>query len=220
MNINSTYHRGRNYHALDRLLIRASDMLAACAPAQATATRPYPAHGDDAQLNAHARRRSGRLMRVNHVGEICAQALYHSQAATARSPAVRERMRRSAAEENDHLIWCARRMDELDARASMLNPLWRLGAFAAGAAAGVAGDKWNLGFVAETERQVVAHLARHQLQLPARDTRSRAIIAQMQTDESNHADAAVAAGAAELPRAVKILMKSAARVMTSTAYWL
>ena len=158
-------------------------------------------------------------MRVNHVGEICAQALYHSQALTARDPRIRERMQRAAAEENDHLAWCEQRIRELGARQSLLNPLWRIGAFTIGTTAGLAGDKWNLGFVAETERQVVAHLEDHLGKLPENDTRSREVVAQMKEDEHRHAQAAITAGAAELPPPVKGLMRLASKVMTSTAHW-
>ncbi|MGI9310755.1 MAG: 2-polyprenyl-3-methyl-6-methoxy-1,4-benzoquinone monooxygenase, partial [bacterium] len=185
------------------------------------AGRAFPARSeDDGSLSAAQRRRSGRYMRVNHVGEICAQALYRSQALTARDAATRERMRRAAEEERDHLAWCEQRMDELGARASLLNPLWRAGAFAIGTAAGLAGDRWNLGFVAETERQVVAHLEGHLGKLPANDARSREVVAQMKQDERAHAEAAVKAGAAELPPPVKRLMKLASRAMTSTAHWI
>ena len=159
-------------------------------------------------------------MRVNHVGEICAQALYQSQALTAANPAVREKMRQASLEERDHLAWCETRLDELGGRPSRLNPLWYAGSFAIGAAAGLAGDKWNLGFVAETETQVAAHLAGHLDRLPAADRRSREIVAQMQADEARHADEAVAAGAAPLPAPVKRLMQFAAGVMTRTAYWI
>ena len=159
-------------------------------------------------------------MRVNHSGEVCAQALYRAQALTARDARVRERMRGAAEEENDHLAWCEQRLDELGARPSLLNPLWRLGAFTIGAAAGVAGDKWNLGFVAETERQVVAHLESHLRKLPENDARSREVVARMRDDESRHAESAVEAGAAELPRPVRRAMRLAARVMTTTAQWI
>ncbi|MGR3913182.1 MAG: 2-polyprenyl-3-methyl-6-methoxy-1,4-benzoquinone monooxygenase [Gammaproteobacteria bacterium] len=182
--------------------------------------RAFPAHSDSPDLSARERRRSGRYMRVNHVGEVCAQALYRAQAMTARDARLRDAMRDAAAEENDHLAWCEQRMAELGARPSMLNPLWRLGAFTLGAAAGAAGDKWNLGFVAETERQVVAHLDAHLRKLPENDARSREVVAQMREDERAHADSATAAGAAELPRPVKRAMRLAARVMTSTAHWI
>ena len=159
-------------------------------------------------------------MRVNHVGEICAQALYQSQALTAKDPSLRAKMQSAADEEVDHLAWCEQRLEELGSRKSILNPVWYAGSFAIGAAAGIAGDKWNLGFVAETERQVVEHLESHLTVLPEQDRRSREVVEQMKQDEAEHARMAVGAGAAALPAPVKSLMKLASRVMTRTAYWL
>ncbi len=158
-------------------------------------------------------------MRVNHTGEICAQALYAAQALTARDPEVQERMQQAADEENDHLNWCELRLAELNGRTSYLNPLWYLGSFAIGAAAGAVGDKWNLGFVVETEDQVVVHLSDHLGRLAAGDRRTRAILAQMQSDEEKHARMARDAGAAELPLPVKTLMRLQSKVMTTVAYW-
>jgi ubiquinone biosynthesis monooxygenase Coq7 len=185
------------------------------------ASRPMPLPpaelaGTDA-LDPDARRLSGALMRVNHVGEVCAQALYQAQALTARTPALREQMLEAAREETDHLAWTQQRLDELGDHASWLNPLWYAGAFGIGLLAGRLGDRHSLGFVVETERQVEQHLAGHLDRLPAGDQRSRAIVAAMKDDESRHADAALAAGAAELPAPVRWLMRGAARVMTSTA---
>jgi len=155
----------RQYTPVDRVLIGLGRALDSCAGDGRRAAREFPATGPAAEADAGVtdaeRGRAGRYMRVNHVGEVCAQALYHSQALTARAPAVRRAMRQAAAEEADHLAWCEMRLDELGARRSALNPLWYLGAFGLGAAAGLAGDRWNLAFVAETERQVVAHLDRH-----------------------------------------------------------
>lgn len=159
-------------------------------------------------------------MRVNHVGEVCAQALYEAQAMTARSPQLREQMRRAAQEETDHLAWTAQRLRALGDRPSLLNPLWYAGAFAIGLAAGRAGDAWSLGFVVETERQVEEHLASHLDRLPAEDEASRAIVAQMKVDEAAHAEQALAAGAAPLPAPVRWLMRGAAKVMTTTAHYL
>jgi ubiquinone biosynthesis monooxygenase Coq7 len=164
------------------------------------------------------RRVSEGLMRVNHTGEVCAQALYSAQALTARDAAVRERMQRAAEEENAHLIWCERRVQELGGHLSYLNPLWYLGSFAIGALAGLAGDKWNLGFVVETERQVEGHLDDHLQRLPAEDAKSRAIVAQMQQDEIRHAAMALQEGAAELPAPIKRLMALHSKVMTAIAY--
>lgn len=184
------------------------------------ATRPAPDQElAGTRLSPEERRLSEGLMRVNHSGEISAQALYTAQALTARDAVVKERMQQSAVEENDHLHWCARRVHELHGHLSYLNPLWYLGSFALGAAAGVAGDRWNLGFVAETERQVVEHLQRHLQRLPAADHKSRAIVAQMQEDEAHHATKAIESGAAELPPLIKRLMTLHSRVMTTVAYW-
>ncbi len=212
----------RTYSRTDQAIIGFSRLLDTAMPSNShPAVRPFPGGaGDDDALSDEERRRSGRYMRVNHVGEVCAQALYRSQALTARDAHVRERMRHAAAEENDHLAWCEQRIEELGARKSLLNPLWSIGAFTIGGIAGMAGDQWSLGFVAETERQVVAHLEDHLGKLPEKDTRSREVVAQMKKDEHQHAETAVAAGAAELPPPVKGLMRLAAGVMTSTAHWI
>ena len=159
-------------------------------------------------------------MRINHTGEVCAQALYQGQALTARLPQVRNRMERAAAEENDHLDWCEGRLQELDSRTSLLNPIWYAGSFAIGAAAGLAGDKWSLGFVAETEQQVGAHLDDHLNRLPERDSKSRAILEQMKEDEARHADQALKAGGAVLPGPIRFAMRLSSKIMTGTVYWL
>ena len=169
-------------------------------------------------MNAEERRSAGALMRVNHVGEVCAQALYQAQGLTARSNTLREQMRLAAREETDHLAWTRDRLRELGARPSLLNPLWYAGSFGLGLIAGRLGDAASLGFVVETERQVEAHLAGHLERLPATDRRSRAVVEQMRDDERNHGDAAEAAGATPLPPPVKWLMAAAARVMTGTAH--
>ena len=171
----------------------------------------------DATLSPDERRLSGALMRVNHVGEVCAQALYAAQALTARTPELRAQMVAAGREETDHLAWLERRLDELGDRTSLLNPLWYAGAFAIGLVAGRAGDRISLGFVVETERQVEAHLAGHLDRLPAGDADSRAVVAQMQADEARHADAALTAGGVAMPAPVRWLMRAAARVMTRTA---
>lgn len=156
-------------------------------------------------------------MRVNHSGEVCAQALYQSQALTTRSDTVRQTMQNAANEENDHLNWCEERLYELDSHKSYLNPLWYCGSFMIGTFFGLIGDRWNLGFLAETERQVVKHLESHLEKLPADDYKSRAIVEQMQKDEANHATRAVQAGAEELPRLVKRAMALTSKIMTTTA---
>ena len=157
-------------------------------------------------------------MRVNHAGEVCAQALYQGQALTARRKDTRVQMEQAATEENDHLAWCRNRIHELGGHTSLLNPLWYSGSLAIGAATGLLGDKWSLGFLAETEKQVVKHLQGHLQRLPAGDARSRAILEQMKTDEAQHRASALRAGGQELPEAVKKLMTLTSRVMTVTAY--
>jgi ubiquinone biosynthesis monooxygenase Coq7 len=160
------------------------------------------------------RNKSASLMRVNHVGEVCAQALYQGQALTSRSIDVKDKMNEAAEEEIDHLNWCYQRIEQLDSHTSYLNPIWYLGSFALGIGAGLAGDKWSLGFLAETERQVVEHLESHLERLPAEDTISRAIVSQMAEDEAKHAEMAVENGAAELPEFIKQAMKKTAGLMT------
>lgn len=174
----------------------------------------------ESELSPAERELSGRLMRVNHAGEICAQALYQGQALTARLDDVREKMEQAAQEENDHLAWTRQRVGELGTHTSYLNPVWYAGSFAIGAAAGLAGDRWSLGFLAETERQVVEHLSGHLDRLPAADARSRAIVEQMREDEGRHATVAVESGGAALPAPIRQLMRLTSRVMTRTAYWL
>ena len=188
------------------------------------ASRPSPAsllgaasETRNLELSAEDRRLAGALMRVNHVGEVCAQALYQAQGLTARTPRLRQQMSNAAREETDHLAWTAQRLNELGARPSLLNPVWYAGAFGIGLLAGRFGDAASLGFVVETERQVEAHLASHLDRLPAHDVRSRAIVAQMKEDERRHGDEAELAGAAPLPAIVKLGMRLAARVMTATA---
>ena len=173
---------------------------------------------EEGELDDSARRHAGALMRVNHVGEVCAQALYSGQAAVARDAQVRHQLLEAAAEETDHLAWCGERLHELGDRPSLLNPLWYGGAYAIGAVAGLISDRLSLGFVVETERQVEAHLQGHLTKLPIADQRSRAIVTQMKEDEARHADQAVAAGGANLPAPVKGMMRLAANVMRAVAY--
>lgn len=187
--------------------------------APARSARPHPDSGiPEASLDAEQRRHAAALMRVNHCGEVCAQALYQGQSLTSRDAAVGEALCSAADEETEHLAWTERRIAELGGRTSRLNPLWYLGSLGLGLAAGILGDKWNLGFLAETERQVEAHLAGHLSSLPASDARSLAIVEQMRRDEIAHAETAVRFGAAELPAPVKVGMRLAAAVMTRTAY--
>jgi ubiquinone biosynthesis monooxygenase Coq7 len=185
----------------------------------ASSARPVPgADVPDAELTPDERRHAAGLMRVNHTGEVCAQALYAAQALVARDPSIRDRFGEAAREEEEHLAWTRARLAELDSRPSLLNPLWYAGSFAIGAAAGVAGDDVNLGFVVETERQVEEHLTGHMERLPPGDAKSRAIVAQMRDDEARHGAMALAAGAAPLPFPIKGLMRVAADVMRAVAY--
>jgi 3-demethoxyubiquinol 3-hydroxylase len=203
---------------VDRLILEFDRALRAVAGV-VQASRPSPAQqvpetpvGDEQRVHAAA------LMRVNHVGEVCAQALYQGQALTARQPAAREALERAAREEEDHLAWSAERIRELGGRPSLLNPLWYAGSFAIGALAGALGDKWNLAFLAETERQVEEHLSGHLESLPQEDQRTRAVVEAMRADEARHRASAVELGAAELPEPVRRAMRLASKVMTTVAY--
>jgi ubiquinone biosynthesis monooxygenase Coq7 len=203
---------------IDPLLNAADSALRTLSGAD-TAARPRPmAKAAPVELDAAQRRLSGALMRVNHVGEVCAQALYNAQALTTRDPALRRQFEHAAREETDHLAWTQDRLRELNARPSLLNPLWYAGSFAIGLLAGRAGDAISLGFVDETERQVEQHLDSHLQRLPIDDTASRAIVSQMKQDEARHGAEARAAGAAPLPAPVRWAMRLASKVMTSTAY--
>lgn len=205
-------------HALDHWLIAADTALRTLSGG-IQAGRPNPAATlPQAELRGEQKRLVGGLMRVNHVGEVCAQALYEAQAITANTPENRVRMRQAAVEEVDHLAWTADRLRQLGDRPSLLNPLWFAGAFGIGLLAGKAGDAYSLGFLKETELQVEAHLAGHLERLPTQDQGSRAIVQQMKLDEAAHADMADQAGANDLPRPIKAAMKLAAKVMTTVAF--
>ncbi len=210
----------RDYTPLDHLLLGLDQVVRTLFGPPLVTGRPNPAEGlPDTELGEQERRHVARLMRINHTGEVCAQGLYQGQALTARLAETRTNMNRSAQEESDHLDWCERRIEELGDRKSLLNPLWYAGSFALGAAAGLAGDKWSLGFVVETERQVESHLDEHLAELPADDIKTRAILGQMKADEIQHADLAQAYGGAELPAPIKLAMKLTSKVMTKTVYW-
>ena len=210
--------RGVNWYAMDAA-INALDSALRTLFAPARASRPNPAgQTDSSELTPAEQREAAALMRVNHVGEVCAQALYTAQALGTRDPAMRRHLEQAAREETDHLAWTRQRLDELDGRPSLLNPLWYAGAFGLGLLAGRLGDRVSLGFVVETERQVEAHLDSHLDRLPAQDAASRAIVAAMKADERAHAEQAGAAGAVELPAVVKGMMRAAAKVMTTTAH--
>lgn len=189
------------------------------APAQSL--RPVPGEAlADAVLNESEKREAAALMRVNHTGEICAQALYQGQALTARDTQAKAALEQAAREETEHLAWTERRIEELGGRKSLLNPFWYAGSFVMGAAAGTLGDRWNLGFLAETERQVVEHLDGHLRRLPLEDLKSRAVIEQMKEDEGRHATSAREHGGTELPDPVRFAMRCVSWVMTRTAFWL
>lgn len=210
----------RQLTAADRF-VAAADSVLRSALSQREPQRSNPADAaHDGCLQPGERRHAAALMRVNHAGEVAAQALYHGQALTARNPGVRAAMAESAAEEGDHLAWCEQRIGELGGHTSLLGPFWYASSFAIGALAGIAGDRWSLGFVAETERQVVDHLEGHLERLPAGDRRSRAILDQMRVDEAEHGEKATRAGGRELPEPVRRLMGAVSKVMTRTAYWI
>jgi ubiquinone biosynthesis monooxygenase Coq7 len=204
---------------LDRLIVEFDKGLRTLF-SQAHSARAYPdANIPETPMDEAERKNAAALMRVNHSGEICAQALYQGQALTARDPAVQQTLQQAAQEETEHLAWTAKRVRELGGHLSLLNPFWYTGSLAIGAVAGLLGDRWNLGFLAETERQVGDHLQSHLDRLPAQDEKSRAIVAQMYTDEVGHADMARSLGGAELPQSVQLAMKLNGKVMTGTSYW-
>ncbi|MBU3625206.1 2-polyprenyl-3-methyl-6-methoxy-1,4-benzoquinone monooxygenase [Polynucleobacter sp. JS-Safj-400b-B2] len=204
---------------MDRLILEFDSALRSVVGG-ANAHRPIPDSdvGSSSGLDAAERKHAAGLMRVNHVGEVCAQALYQSQKLVARNPEIREMLDHSAQEEMDHLAWCETRLQELGSHTSYLNPLWYAGSFAIGLAAGLAGDKWSLGFVAETEKQVENHLESHLEKLPKDDQRSRAIVDQMRIDEIIHGQAAKDAGGVNLPEPVQKIMQVMSKMMTTTAY--
>jgi 3-demethoxyubiquinol 3-hydroxylase len=210
----------RAYSALDRVVVNFDQAVRAVFGRPQVTERPDPAAGlPEPDLSDAERRHIARLMRINHTGEVCAQGLYQGQALTAHLPEVRAKMERSAQEENDHLAWCEDRIEALGDRKSLLNPLWYAGSFAIGAAAGLAGDRWSLGFVVETERQVESHLDDHLEQVPDHDAKDRAVLEQMKADEVHHAEVARAAGGADLPAPIRWGMRLASKVMTGTVYW-
>ena len=210
----------RQLTPLDRLLASANNALRTVATPAGRSARDNPAKNIiDADLNSDQKRHAAGLMRINHAGEVAAQALYQGHAAVARDASIETQMQHAADEEFDHLAWCEQRIHELGEEVSKLSPLWYAGAFAIGAASGVLGDKWSLGFIAETERQVCAHLDSHLDSLPPEDVKSRAIVEQMRDEEEEHGNNAREAGAAELPGPVKHLMRLTAKVMTKSAYW-
>lgn len=210
----------RDYTPLDQLVMRLHQALSGAAPPPAEGARPNPAADVPApELDDAARRHAAGLMRVNHAGEVAAQALYQGHALAARTPEVRDHMLAAAEEERSHLAWCEERLRELGEGPSRLDPLWYAGSFAIGALAALAGDRYALGFVEETEKQVAEHLSGHLDKLPEEDTKSRVIVEAMRADEERHGAEAAAAGAQPLPKPVRELMRVVARVMTRSAYW-
>lgn len=209
----------REYTPIDRLFMGFDSAVRTVFGRPRVTERTDPAQGlPEVELSEAQREHIGRLMRINHSGEVCAQALYQGQSLTARLPAVRAGMERAAQEENDHLDWCERRIGQLGGRKSLLNPLWYGASFSIGAAAGLAGDKWSLGFVAETEHQVDQHLRGHLSEVPLKDEKTRVILDRMREDEMRHAALALQGGGARLPLPVRLGMRLASKVMTKTVY--
>ncbi|MCP4299304.1 MAG: 2-polyprenyl-3-methyl-6-methoxy-1,4-benzoquinone monooxygenase [Gammaproteobacteria bacterium] len=212
--------KNRELSPIDRLLAGANEALRTVAAPAGAAARDNPAASlAESHLSATQKSHAAGLMRVNHAGEVAAQALYKGHATVARDNDIEQQMQHAAAEEFDHLAWCEQRIRELGEKPSRLSPIWYAGAYAIGAASGILGDKWSLGFIAETERQVCEHLDSHLDGLPEEDARSRAIVEKMRDEEAAHGENAIAAGAADLPGPVKTLMRLTAKVMTKTAYW-
>ncbi len=211
----------RHYSLLDRGLIQFDQGLRTLLGQPKTTGRENPAKTQEyIELSQGEKTISSRLMRVNHTGEVCAQALYQGQAFTAKLDKVKTQMEQAAAEENDHLDWCQQRLDDLGSHSSYLNPLFYAQSLAIGSIAGLIGDKWSLGFVAETEKQVVKHLDEHLQRLPDRDKASQAILQQMREDELHHATQALHSGGVELPKPIKFVMHLMSKVMTNTTYWM
>jgi ubiquinone biosynthesis monooxygenase Coq7 len=209
----------RHYSTIDRIIGGFDNALRTISSGPATAARPYPADGvHEAELSGQEKKHAAGLMRVNHAGEVAAQGLYQGHAAVARDPTIEAQIKHAADEELDHLAWCEQRLNELGSAPSALRPIWYGGAFIMGAASGILGDKWSLGFIEETEHQVAEHLTGHLAELPADDQRSRTIVGQMREEEEAHGANAQAAGAAELPPPIRDLMRLVAKVMTATAY--
>ena len=212
----------RHLNRVDKLLCEFDTALRTLIiPKHRLSTRASPGQAlAEPSLNTKEKHHVAGLMRVNHAGEVCAQALYQGQALTAKLTTVKEQMTKAALEEVEHLAWCEQRLRELGSQPSLLNPFWYSGSLMLGAFAGLAGDKWSLGFVAETERQVTQHIQHHLDRLPQHDTKTKAILSKMHEDETKHADTAIAAGAAELPFLIKKLMQCVSRLMTKSSYYI
>lgn len=214
--------KSRQLSFSDRVIVELDKAITTVVGQPETTQRQVPGSEliEDSALTSVEQRQSAGLMRVNHSGEVSAQALYQGQALTAKLPEVRQAMEQAALEENDHLVWCEDRLKSLSSHRSVLNPFWYISSFAIGAVAGKIGDKWSLGFVAETEKQVVKHLDEHLEKISSHDVKSRAVLEQMRDDELHHRTTALNAGGAELPTPVKILMAITSKVMTKTSYWI
>ncbi len=211
----------RHLNLFDKLIIEFDKALTTVAGQPETTSRPVPgADLPEAGMSELERKQAAGLMRVNHAGEVSAQALYQGQALTAKLPKVRDAMETAAQEENDHLVWCQQRLEALSSHTSVLNPIWYVGSFALGALAGKAGDKWSLGFVAETEKQVVGHIDGHLKIISEQDEKSRAVLMQMREDEAHHGTTALEAGGAVLPEPVTRLMGLVSKLMTRSSYWI
>lgn len=211
----------RQYTLVDRICLGIDQVMRALSDTTKTTGKPNPAEeANEHPLTEKQRQQSAALMRINHAGEICAQALYHGQGIVSRSIHIQEKMHQAALEEGDHLAWCKQRLSELDSHSSYLNPVWYAGSFCIGMIAGMVGDRWSLGFVAETETQVIKHLKRHLDLLPQQDERSHRILVQMEKDESKHRDEAITAGAKPLPRVIQQVMNMTSKIMVKTTYWI
>lgn len=213
--------RERHYTFLDTVCLGIDQALRAVLANAKTTERPYPAeHEEETNLTSEQRKHAAALMRINHAGEVCAQGLYQAQALVSRRYELKKELQRAAIEEGDHLAWCSTRLTELGSHASYLNPVWYAGSFAIGLTASIVGDQWSLGFLAETENQVVKHLERHLKLLPENDIKSHKILEQMQQDEAMHRDHAIDSGAAMLPTWIKKWMQMTSMIMVKTAYWI
>ncbi|MDR3478213.1 MAG: 2-polyprenyl-3-methyl-6-methoxy-1,4-benzoquinone monooxygenase [Gammaproteobacteria bacterium] len=211
----------RQYSPLDQICLGLDQALRAMVGTVKTTDRIYPALGEKEPTFTHLQRKQAAgLMRVNHAGEVAAQALYHGQGLVSKNPVIQKQMQQSAIEEGDHLAWCSKRLTELGSHPSYLNPVWYAGSFAIGMAAGLVGDRWSLGFVAETEQQVVKHLESHVRLLPPEDHKSIKILQQMQIDELHHREEAIKAGAVVLPFPIKKLMALTSKIMVKVAFWI
>lgn len=210
----------RQYSLIDNLCLNLDQVTRALFNNPKTSLRPYPTQSDNIVLSVDQAKHSAGLMRINHTGEICAQALYHGQSFVSRQASTREKLQQAAIEEGDHLAWCDQRLKELGSHTSYLNPFWYFGSLLIGLAAGLAGDRWSLGFVAETENQVIEHLKNHLNQLPEADIKSQQILQQMERDEAKHRQEAMELGGVTLPTVIKKCMKQISKLMVKTTYWI